>query len=177
METAVNIRPIRPADDPVVAAIITDVLREFGCIGQGFAIHDPEVRAMSAAYPGGRARFYVVEHDGIVAGCGGFAPLAGLPDSAATCELRKMYFRPALRGRGAGARLLEQLLAEMVEVGYRRCYLETTTQMEAARALYLRFGFAEVDAPLGATGHCGCDRYFVRDLLPQASSTPRRRSS
>ena len=44
------IRPIRPADDASVAAIIRAVMPEFGADGPGFAIHDPEVDHMSDAY-------------------------------------------------------------------------------------------------------------------------------
>jgi putative acetyltransferase len=164
MQAPYSIRPIQPADDATIATIIRTVMPEFGCSGQGFAIHDPEVAAISAAYPGGRARYYVVEQRGRVAGGGGFGPLAGLPDTARTCELRKMYFLPELRGLGAGRALLERLLAEMAEVGFRRCYLETTTRMQVAQALYRRLGFHEIPGPLGATGHFGCDKFFVRDL-------------
>ena len=44
-----TIRPVRPGDDAAVAAIIRTVMPEFGADGPGFAIHDPEVSAMSAA--------------------------------------------------------------------------------------------------------------------------------
>jgi putative acetyltransferase len=57
-------RPIRPEDDPAVAAIIRSVMTEFGASGPGFAIHDPEVHAMNAAYSSPRAAYFVVEHAG-----------------------------------------------------------------------------------------------------------------
>ena len=159
-----SIRPITAADDPAVAAIIRTVMTEYACSGEGFAIQDPEVDHMTQAYPGGPAQYYVVSAGGRVLGAGGFGPLAGVPASEQTCELRKMYFLPALRGRGAGRALLELLLQRMRDAGYRRCYLETTEQMHAARQLYTRLGFTAICAPLGATGHHGCDRFYLRPL-------------
>ncbi|MBL9079376.1 MAG: GNAT family N-acetyltransferase [Planctomycetes bacterium] len=158
------LRPIRPADDAEVAATIRDVMTEFRCTGQGFAIHDAEVAAMSAHYGSATARYYVVEHSGTVQGGGGFAPLAGSTVEAATCELRKMYFRPAARGLGLGHALLELLLAEMRAAGFRRCYLETTSWMTAAQHLYRAHGFTALCRAEGATGHHGCDLHFARPL-------------
>ncbi|HZX71850.1 MAG TPA: GNAT family N-acetyltransferase, partial [Rhodanobacter sp.] len=40
MPPAFLIRPITPADNPVMAAIIRAVMPEFGADGPGFAIHD-----------------------------------------------------------------------------------------------------------------------------------------
>lgn len=160
----VILRPIRPADDPAVAAIIRDVMTEFGCTSEGFAIHDPEVVSMSATYSAPDARYYVVEQNGTVQGGGGFGRLAGSKPAEAICELRKMYFRPPARGIGAGAALLDLLLAEMRACGYRRCYLETTSWMEAAAKLYQRTGFTQAPGPMGCTGHTGCNRFFVRAL-------------
>jgi len=80
------------------------------------------------------------------------------------CELRKMYFRPDLRGSGAGSRLRALILESARAAGYRRCYLETLGNMQAARRLYLRHGFQPIDAPLGQTGHSGCNRWMLRFL-------------
>ncbi|HVH35875.1 MAG TPA: GNAT family N-acetyltransferase, partial [Tahibacter sp.] len=103
-----------------------------------------------------------VEADGRVLGCGGVAALAG--GDADVCELRKMYFLPALRGRGAGRALIERCLAAARALGYRRCYLETLSGMDAAQALYLKTGFRRIDGPLGGTGHFSCDKFYLIDL-------------
>jgi len=158
------IRPIRPADDAEVAATIRDVMTEHRCSGAGFAIHDAEVESMSVHYRAEGALYNVVEQGGQVLGGGGFARLAGTGPEQATCELKKMYFRPAARGLGLGHTLLDLLLDEMRARGYRRCYLETTSWMEAAQHLYRSHGFAELGAAEGCTGHHGCDRFFARTL-------------
>jgi putative acetyltransferase len=158
------IRPIRARDNDAVAAVIRDVMTAHQCTGTGFAIHDPEVAAMHAAYAATDARYYVVEHRGAVVGGAGFARLQGTQTADATCELRKMYFRDVARGRGIGRALLELLLDDMRSVGYGRCYLETTSWMQDAQQLYVGMGFTELPAPLGATGHSGCDKFFARKL-------------
>ena len=158
------LRPIRPRDDAAIAAVIRDVMTAHACTGEGFAIHDAEVAAMSAAYRGPDARYYVVECQGEVRGGGGFARLHGTDAAAATCELRKMYFREDLRGRGLGRSLLELLLDDMRACGYRRCYLETTSWMDDAQRLYRAAGFTELPGRQGCTGHGGCDRFFARAL-------------
>lgn len=162
MPEPVRIRAIEARDDPAVAAVIHAVMPEFGAVGEGFAINDPEVDWMHRAYAVPRAAYFVVEQAGAVLGGGGIAPLAGGdPD---TCELRKMYFLPELRGRGAGTALMARCLDAARGFGFRRCYLETLCGMDAAMTLYQRSGFRRIDAPLGDTGHGGCNTFYLREL-------------
>jgi putative acetyltransferase len=156
------IRPIEPRDDAAIAAVIRSVMPEFGADGPGFAIHDAEVDSMSAAYARQRAAYFVIELDGEVQGGAGIAPLDGGENDV--CELRKMYFLPALRGLGAGRAAIVRCLETAREFGFRRCYLETLTGMDAAQRLYLANGFRRIDAAMGATGHHGCNRFYLREL-------------
>lgn len=162
MAGAFAIRPIETRDDAALAAIIRRVMPEFGAGGAGFAIHDAEVDAMSAAYARPRCAYFVVEAGGDVLGGGGIAPLDGA--DAGTCELRKMYFLPALRGRGAGRALIGRCLDAARARGFSQCYIETLTGMDAAQRLYLASGFRSIPAALGATGHFGCNRFYLREL-------------
>jgi putative acetyltransferase len=156
------IRPITPGDDAAMAAIIRTVMPEFGAEGPGFAIHDAEVDTMCDSYAQPRSSYFVVERNGAVIGGGGVAPLQNAePD---VCELRKMYFLPAARGIGAGTAMMQRCLDAARAHGYRRCYLETLTGMDAAQALYKRSGFNPLCAPMGGTGHFSCDRFFIREL-------------
>ena len=135
---------------------------EFGADGPGYAIHDPEVDAMTATYSAPRSGFYVVVHEGRVVGGGGYGPLAGADPKV--CELRKMYFLPEARGRGLGRRMLLQILDAARADDFETCYLETVEKMAAARKLYLALGFEPLDRPLGATGHFGCNRWMAKTL-------------
>jgi putative acetyltransferase len=157
-----SIRPIRADDDAAMASVIRTVMPEFGACGSGFAISDPEVDWMSRAYSAPRSAYFVVERDGRVLGGGGVAPLEG--GDADTCELRKMYFLPEARGLGAGAAMMARCLETARGFGFERCYLETLTGMDAAMRLYERSGFRRIDGPMGATGHGGCNTFYLLDL-------------
>ena len=156
------IRPIHTDDNDAVASIIRSVMPEFGACGDGFAINDPEVDWMHRAYSEPRCAYYVVECEGRVVGGGGIAPLEGGDEDV--CELRKMYFLPELRGLGAGAALIERCLDAARTQGFRQCYLETLRGMDAAMRLYERMGFQRIPASMGATGHGGCDSFYLLDL-------------
>lgn len=162
MSSPFLIRPIEPADDAAMAAIIRTVMPAFGADGPGFAIHDAEVDTISAAYAQPRRSYFVVEIAGQVAGGAGIAPLDG--GETDTCELRKMYFLPGARGIGAGTAMMARCLDAARAAGFRQCYLETLTGMDAAQGLYRRSGFLRIDHAMGATGHGGCDRWYLREL-------------
>ena len=123
---------------------------------------DPEVDDMYTAYDHPKSAFFVVEEEGEVKGVGGIGPLAGGdPD---TCELKKMYFLPELRGKGQGKALMEICLSRAKDLGYRQCYLETVERMVAANGLYQKYGFQPLDHHLGGTGHNGCDSFYIKTL-------------
>lgn len=163
-------RPARPSDRAAIARLIRTVMPEFGAEGPGFAIVDPEVDDMPRAYAAARSAYFVIVRDDAVVGGGGFAPLVGGDEG--TCELRKMYFLPELRGLGFGRELLERCIDGAREAGFTRMYLETLTAMSAARRLYERAGFEKLEGPLGATGHFGCNSFYARSLRTTAAKTP-----
>jgi len=158
----IAIRPIEARDDVRMAQIIRTVMPEFGASGSGFAINDPEVDWMSKAYSAPRSAYWVVERDGVVEGGGGVAQLEG--GDADTCELRKMYFLPSVRGLGAGAEIMKRSLDAARAFGFKRCYLETLSGMDAAMKLYERTGFRRIDKPMGDTGHGGCNTFYLMEL-------------
>ena len=99
--------------------------------------NDPEVDDMHSAYPAPNSFFCVITARERILGCGGIGPLHG--GDKETCELRKMYFLPELRGTGMGMKLLDLCLRRAGDIGYRRCYLETRESMSHARHLYRNY--------------------------------------
>ena len=163
LQAEYTIRRIKKSDNPAIAGVIRDVMTEFGAVGEGYSIDDPEVQEMFANYRDERSCYFVVVDDANhVLGGGGIGPLKG--GSKTVCELRKMFFLPSLRGIGMGRRLLIRLMDEAKQRGYKKCYLETLDRMPEANQLYQKNGFEPLEKPLGKTGHCACDRYYVRSL-------------
>ena len=162
LSSAFRIRPIRRKDNARVARIIREVMTEYGAVGCGYSIQDPEVDNMFEAYPDADSAFYVLERDGQILGCGGVGPLRGA--DAGTCELRKMYLLTEARGTGVGARLLRQCLDSAERLGYQQCYLETLEHMTHARHLYRKHGFRQVDHPVGDTGHSACNYWMIKNI-------------
>ncbi|MEN0047230.1 MAG: GNAT family N-acetyltransferase [Bacteroidota bacterium] len=158
-----QLRPIQKKDNAIVAKIIRETMTQFGCVGEGYAYVDPELDDMYTAFSGERSKFWVLENDeGKVVGCGGIAALKnGSPD---TCELQKLYFLEAARGKGFGRKLTDLCLQAAKELGYKKCYLETVERMTIANAMYQKMGFQKIDGNMGNTGHCGCDSYYVKEL-------------
>lgn len=162
------IRPIKAGDRAAVARLIRAVMPEFGAKGPGFAINDPEVDDMYGAYQAARSGYFVVTRPDartgadVVVGGAGYAPLVG--GDGETSELRKMYFLAEVRGLGLGRKLLATCLAHATRAGFARMYLETLAAMNQARELYERSGFRRLSEPMGATGHFGCNSFYVKDL-------------
>ena len=158
-----SIRPIRPSDNAAFADVIVRGLREFGAERPGFACSDPNFDRLFESYSVANANCYIVEDgDGTVVGGGGFAPLCG--GAANIGEVQKFYILPRARGKGLAQRILNLVLDEMTQVGYSGAYLETMTEMVDAQQVYLRNGFKPLAAPLGETGHFGCDFWMYREL-------------
>ncbi len=137
-------------------------MTEYGTVGEGYSIMDPEVDQMYEAYQGAGAAFFVIERSGNIYGCGGIGPLSGSDESI--CELKKMYFLPELRGMGWGKRLARHCLNTARQLGYQKCYLETVERMWQANRLYQRLGFQRLSQPVGHTGHSGCEAYYAIEL-------------
>jgi len=160
--SATPLRPMQKTDNPAIAAIIRCVLTEFGCTAPGFAIHDPEVDFIFETYDRAGCAYFVVEHEGVVVGGSGVAPLKG--GDADICELQKNYLLPDYRGNGYGLMLFKSCMEAAKALGYKRCYLETLEHMTAARKIYEREGFEQIKEPMGNTGHFACNCWYVKEL-------------
>lgn len=107
---------------------------------QGF---EEEMAALPGEYaePGGALLLALV--DGQIAGCCALRPLANV-DYPNAAEMKRLYVRKAFRGFGLGRQLVDAILDAARRAGYASVLLDTLSDMEAARALYLDLGFQEI---------------------------------
>ncbi len=97
-------------------------------------------------------------------GCGGFKRL-----DAETCEIKRMYLRPEVRGLGLSGRLLAALEERAAAAGYMRVRLDTGDRQPAAMHLYARSGYREIE---DYNGNTAATHWFEKELAP--APQPRR---
>ena len=159
---AIKIRTIEKKDNEFIASIIREVLVEMGVPKVGTAYEDESLDKMFETYNQPKSVYYVVEENGVILGGGGIAPLENTDENI--CELQKMYFLPNLRGKGIGKKVIQQCLDFAKASKYSKCYLETMPYMKAARALYEKVGFSNLEQPVGDTGHYSCQAWMIKEL-------------
>ena len=159
---SIQIREIQKQDNAQMAAIVRDVLMDFGAPKVGTAYADPYLDTLFEIYDVPRAIYFVVEKSGIILGGAGIMQLENADNSI--CELQKMYFLPELRGLGFGTKLMHLCLEKAIEFGFESCYIETMTYMDAALKLYSKSGFEYLEQPLGNTGHSSCPVWMLKKL-------------
>ncbi|KGL62956.1 GNAT family N-acetyltransferase [Polaribacter sp. Hel1_85] len=156
------IREIKPEDNEQLAIVVREVILEMGAPKTGTAYEDKATDKMFENFDKPTSFYFVVEHKNKIVGGAGIAQLDNFKGT--TCELQKMYFLPIARGKGLGSKLIKTCLEKAKTLGFENCYLETMPYMEAARALYKKNGFANLDKPMGNTGHYSCNVWMIKEL-------------
>ncbi len=154
-----NIRIIEKNDNQQIGDLVQNVLMEMGAPKIGTAYADPYLFNLSEVYSEPKTVYFVIENNGKIIGGAGIGILEN-----DICELQKMYFLPECRGLGLGSQLMEMCLEKAKSFGYEKCYLETMPYMISAQKLYKKFGFENIDAPIGNTGHTSCPVWMIKNL-------------
>jgi ribosomal protein S18 acetylase RimI-like enzyme len=97
-----------------------------------------EIEQLTREYGPPDGAFLLAEDDGDYLGCVALRRFEGRAG-----EIKRLYVRPAGRGRGLGRTLANTVIAAGRERGYERLLLDTLPSMSEARALYQALGFRE----------------------------------
>lgn len=143
-------------DVEMIKNLVFSVLHEFG-LEPDQNVTDADLNNIEANYfkRGGMFEI-IVDRENDVVGCVGIYPV-----DLHTCELRKMYLAPTLRGKGFGRKLLERTIKQAKYLGFTQMKLETASVLKAANHLYLSYGFQTSDDGLHAAR---ADKAYYLDI-------------
>jgi len=130
----VTITPERP-DSRDAAALIEELEEHLASLYAKESRHGYSVEKLIAQ----GVAFFVLRVDDVPAGCGG-VQLVG----AEYGELKRMYVRPAFRGRGFAKLMLDHLIEHVRGRGIPLVRLETGIHQTAAIGLYEAAGFRRI---------------------------------
>lgn len=113
--------------------VITEVCFEF--FGRS-PVHFEDMDEISIHYTAPYGTFLVLMDDERVVGTGAIRRIDNQ-----TCELKRLWFLPAYRGRGYGTKMAELLFEFGRSIGCHKVILDTSPALQAANRLYRRLGF------------------------------------
>ncbi|WP_199500041.1 GNAT family N-acetyltransferase [Methylovirgula sp. 4M-Z18] len=155
--------PFQPGEEQAVIDLIVPIQRdEFGIAIS--AADQPDLLAIPTFYQSGQGDFWVAKvADRIV----GTISLKDIGQGQGA--LRKMFVAAPYRGQPhrIAARLLDHLLAQARDRGFREIFLGTTDKFHAAHRFYEKQGFREVTAealPANFPRMAVDTRFYVRAL-------------
>ena len=133
--------PVEAADTDTIGDVRALFVEYTNSLGADFCYQgfDEELANLPGAYAPPRGRLLLAREGDDVVGCVALRPL-----SDDTCEMKRLYVRPAYRSAGHGRQLVEAIITAAKEIGYRRLRLDTLPKLAAARQLYRVLGFRNI---------------------------------
>ena len=153
---------VRHARFPDDLADVVAIFREYvasPAVDLGFQDYETEFAALPGRYARPDGRILLAWNGGAVAGCAALRRV-----DHRTCELKRVYVRPAARGFGLGRQLVDAMIREARQAGYARMCLDVLPEFETARRLYASLGFVSAE-PVSYNPVPGT-RFLALDLSP-----------
>jgi len=103
--------------------------------------YDSELNHLEDKYARPNGRLYIAKVEDEAVGCIG---LRKIDDE--NCEMKRLYVKPAFRGHKIANKLVELIINDAKEIGYKSILLDTLPILEGAIRLYKKLGFYEIDS-------------------------------
>lgn len=134
--------PIIQACTPDRLPTVRELLVEYAkaiAVDLCFQDFDRELAELPGRYAPPEGRLLLASDGAIATGC---VALRKIGDGI--CEMKRLYVRPAFRGKGLGRALAGEIIAAAKPIGYERMRLDTLGSMKEAIALYASLGFRRI---------------------------------
>lgn len=135
----VDIEPAVEAADIETARKLFKEYEAWLGIDLGFQGFEDELAELPGGYAPPLGCLLIARVGGRVAGCVAMRCLG-----VDVCEMKRLFARPQFRGQGLGRALVERVVADAREIGYKKMRLDTLPTMKEAIALYRSLGFVEI---------------------------------
>lgn len=152
-----QIRPWEQLDREEAAEIIRSALAEYGLPWEPSGA-DRDVFQVEDAYLAVGGEFWVIEQQGKLVGTGAYYPVER---GEKAVEIRKMYLSSAVRGKGLGRYLLQELEKAIAKRGFQKIWIETASVLKEAVKLYESSGYQ----PATGVETKRCDRVYVKSVV------------
>lgn len=103
--------------------------------------YEEELEHLDVKYGMPDGRLYIAFYGGELAGCIGLRKI-----DEWNCEMKRLYVRPAFRGKNIGSKLIQQIITDAKEAGYSHMLLDTLPFLKSAVHMYKAYGFYEISS-------------------------------
>jgi len=128
---------------PDEITVIKDLFQEYAeslNFDLDFQDFSQELETLPGKYSAPEGSILVAKENGESVGCVAVRPLG-----SEICEMKRLFVRPAHRGKNLGRELAVAIIEEAKRLGYKAMRLDTVVAMKEASALYRALGFQQIE--------------------------------